>query len=326
MKKRNATREVRAVLWLLPVLGVVSWLVWAAARTNLGAPSDTADIAAPAAAAGSPPGEAWQAQPDGVVTAAAETAADAPASLQTAAPADSLFVFDPNTVEYHDLVRLGFGRGEALGIVKYRARGKVFEIAEDFAACYQVSEAMYRRLAPYIRIGERYRLRPFERRAAPSYGAGRDGPSSLHGAGRADTAAVPARRPLVDLNTADSATLRSVSGIGPATVGAIMRYRERLGGFADVRQLADVRGVTPDNLARIITQVVADPAAVRRIAVNTAPTATLAAHPCIGPEAARRLARHRALHGPWRGAEDLAAAGLLTPDSLARLVPYLDFN
>ena len=41
---------------------------------------------------------------------------------------DSLFVFDPNTIDYHSLLALGFSRNEALGIVKFRARGKRFEI------------------------------------------------------------------------------------------------------------------------------------------------------------------------------------------------------
>ena len=41
----------------------------------------------------------------------------------------------------------------------------------------------------------------------------------------------PVRSGLIELNGADSATLRSVVGIGEKSVMAIIRYRERLGGF-----------------------------------------------------------------------------------------------
>ncbi len=51
------------------------------------------------------------------------------------------------------------GRQQTRQHLYWTERGKVFEIPEDFAACYQVSEEMYRRLKPFIRIGEKYRLR-----------------------------------------------------------------------------------------------------------------------------------------------------------------------
>ena len=43
---------------------------------------------------------------------------------------DSLFTFDPNTVTYQELLALGFEKHTAVSLLKYRARGKVFEIAD----------------------------------------------------------------------------------------------------------------------------------------------------------------------------------------------------
>ncbi|MBQ4280448.1 MAG: helix-hairpin-helix domain-containing protein [Rikenellaceae bacterium] len=63
-----------------------------------------------------------------------------------------LFGFDPNTVTKEELVRLGFTPRQAQGILNYRAAGKRFYEAEDFADCYTVSDEMYARLEPYIRI------------------------------------------------------------------------------------------------------------------------------------------------------------------------------
>lgn len=75
----------------------------------------------------------------------------APAAAAPEAAAAELFEFDPNTVDYRALRRLGFSKQDAAGVLRYRAAGKVFRIAEDFAACYQVSDSMYDRLEPYIR-------------------------------------------------------------------------------------------------------------------------------------------------------------------------------
>lgn len=44
----------------------------------------------------------------------------------------------------------------------------------------------------------------------------------------------------LELNTADSAALDGVRGIGPYYAGRIVRYREQLGGFCSVRQLKEL--------------------------------------------------------------------------------------
>lgn len=47
----------------------------------------------------------------------------------------------------------------------------------------------------------------------------------------------------LNLNTATAAQLDTLPGIGPALAAAILRERDRRGGFTDVGQLRDVRGI-----------------------------------------------------------------------------------
>jgi competence ComEA-like helix-hairpin-helix protein len=197
---------------------------------------------------------------------------------------------------------------------------------------------MYRRLAPYIRIGEEFRLKPFARRAPdltpvatqpavrPPEGAGDElnGPTGEEVRRmRPDRENQPV---LVDLNTADSATLISVSGIGPATVRSIMEYRARLGGFADVEQLAEVRGVTEQNYERILPQIFVDPAVIKKININFAPAKDLAQHPYIRAAALRKLLNQRQLKGGWRTPDELEKDDIFTTEELVKLSPYLVFN
>ncbi len=356
--RRFSVREARAVLWLLPVLAVAGWLVrevvradsWAKARDEGAAfdPSVKTDGNILSTETRNDPGLAdWidsstsSPRNDGAATFSGE---------EEGSNAPQLFTFDPNTIEYHDLVRLGFERNEALGIIKYRERGKVFEIPEDFAACFQVSEAMYRRLEPWIRIGEEFRLKRWaearreEARARSSLRGDEVDEGILNpesGLLRAESdVGVPiprnddvggvsfsgSERPLVDLNTADSAALIAVSGIGPGTVGRIMEYRARLGGFVDVSQLAEVRGVTEQNYERMIEQIYVDPAVIQKIDINFAPAKSLASHPYMRAEALRKLLKERQLKGGWRTVEELAQDDIFTAEELAKLGPYLIFN
>jgi len=62
---------------------------------------------------------------------------------------------------------------------------------------------------------------------------------------------------MVDLNTADSAALETLPGIGPATAAAIISHRESHGRFATVDALVAVRGIGPATLEQIRDRVVA---------------------------------------------------------------------
>ena len=62
------------------------------------------------------------------------------------------FRFNPNTVSFEDLQRLGFSEKQAQSILNYRAKGGRFRRPSDFAASFVVSDSVYRRLEPYISI------------------------------------------------------------------------------------------------------------------------------------------------------------------------------
>ena len=47
----------------------------------------------------------------------------------------------------------------------------------------------------------------------------------------------------VDINTADRATLMTLSGVGAAFADRIIEYREENGGFKAVQELTNIRGI-----------------------------------------------------------------------------------
>ncbi|MDV8000684.1 helix-hairpin-helix domain-containing protein [Rhodococcus sp. IEGM 1408] len=79
--------------------------------------------------------------------------------------------------------------------------------------------------------------------AAPNAGA----PAAAPGAPGAPAAGGG----LVNLNSADAATLDTLPGVGPVTAAAILSWRAANGSFASVDQLAEVDGIGPATLARL---------------------------------------------------------------------------
>ncbi len=295
---------------------------------------------------------------------------------------DSLFTFDPNTVTYEQLRKMGFPRQTAVGIVKYRAAGKVFAIREDFALCYGVTDSMYARLKPYINIGaqfaakprterrdtttrqraDRFVPRPFEpfstdtvgyaylrligfsARQAKAFLKYRDIYGPLHDMDELrDCYAVSERMAdslsryvvfpepdphegLVEINTADSAALRSVAGIGARTVVAIMEYRRLLGGFCSTAQIAELKCVTKENFERISKQIYCDSCVISKIDINFAPASQLERHPYMTREAIRKITNARKSKGGWDSVGQMIEEHIFTREQATALAPYLRFG
>lgn len=201
--------------------------------------------------------------------------------------------FRIDTVGVRYLRAIGaLSKRQAEAFVRWRDLNGIYDM-EELRACYVVSDSVAAALAPYV---------IFPERALP-----------------------PIQRP-VNLNTADSATLRTVAGIGEKTVGAILHYRERLGGFRTVEQLAEVPGVTERNYEKILKQIYCDSCEIRKIDINFASPKVLGRHPYIAPQALRKLLKQRQLKGGWSTAEELIEQHILTREETARLAPYLQFG
>ena len=310
---------------------------------------------------------------------------------KSATAADSVIVgepfeFDPNTVEYEELLALGFSKYSANALLHWRAGGKVFSLKEDLHIVRGVSDSLYFALKPYIVIGDKYRQQP-RRYESRNYDYGS---RSRHERGkpdrpfRIDTASVeylatigfsqrqaevivdyrqmrggfytmedfarcyvvdstmcdlladyiifPERetaareKPRIEINSADSATLRSVTGIGERSVVEILEYRRRLGGFHDLNQLAEVKSVTESNFEKILTQIYCDSCNISKIDINFATQTQLDEHPYIGRKKLRKLFHKRELKGGWSRIEEMVDDGIFTDEEAEKVRPYLRFT
>ncbi|MDR3185183.1 MAG: helix-hairpin-helix domain-containing protein [Prevotellaceae bacterium] len=129
--------------------------------------------------------------------------------------------------------------------------------------------------------------------------------------------------PIVDLNSADTNTLRLVRGIGAYFARSIVKYREQLGGYAHIQQLLDIRNVDPDRLAQWMPQLTLDTAKIVKIDLATADEQTLRQHPYIGYYAARGIVHFRTTQGAQACTlRALVENNILNSDVAGRLMPY----
>lgn len=252
------------------------------------------------------------------------------------------FLFDPNEADSTMLLRLGLAPFQVRAIYRYRAKGGRYSEVEDFSRVYRMTVEQWEHLRPLVRIGRRYRLvaqsgivgkRSVRGGGYDAYGGaerGRDsvvrGRDSVERRRDSVRASYPKKFDdgvVIDLNVADSATLCRVPGIGVYNASRIVRYRRRLGGFVDVRQLLELEGFPADALAWL---EVRDSAAVQRLDVNHMSERRLMRHPYMGYYRAAEIVVYRRVHGSLPSIDVLAGLPHFSEDDIARLRPYLSFD
>jgi len=239
------------------------------------------------------------------------------------------FAFDPNTADSATLVRLGLAAWQARAVLHYREHGGRYHRAEDFKRVPGMTPEVYERLAPVIRIAWQFQtyedLGELEVDAEEAR-ARRQVRDSLHQQRRDSIEALG--RPqkfremvILELNTADSLTLQRIPGIGPLRAQKIVEYRERLGGFWSVSQLAELQ-VVPNEVAPWLR---VDKRLVKKLNVNTMSVAELARHPYMGFARAKAIAEYRRTHGRIANLAVLTLLPHFTEAVVDRLEPYLEY-
>ena len=130
---------------------------------------------------------------------------------------------------------------------------------------------------------------------------------------------------IVNVNSSSSEELQKVSGIGEFYAERIVDYRQQLGGFISLAQVAETPGLRDSafqNFRAYLTIAQQEP---RWIRINQLTKQQLAKHPYITWKQAEIIVLNRRNHGNYKSREDLLATIVLDNATVDRLMPYLDF-
>lgn len=128
---------------------------------------------------------------------------------------------------------------------------------------------------------------------------------------------------MFELNTADTAQLQCLKGVGPVTADRLIRYRKQLGGYYNLAQLAEIKGLYPDVLARLQASLTVEPSHIVKIDLNKASLEKLKAHPYLDFYQAKVIVELRKARKKLTSLEELAAFKEFTPADLDRLQWYV---
>lgn len=218
---------------------------------------------------------------------------------------NNLIAFDPNTHSEAGWLAFGLSAKTVGTIMKFRQKGGRFRTPEDLRRIYGLHPDQAEQLIPYVQIPESASAatNKFPAKSPSSFSSS---PSTLP-----------------DINQADSAAWEALPGIGPKLASRIIKFREALGGFYQVNQVAEVFGL-PDSVYKLILpRLTCRPGQQIRLSLNEASVEELSRHPYIRRSLASRLIAYRNAHGSFTAIGQLLNVHALDSLTYLRLVPYI---
>jgi len=226
-----------------------------------------------------------------------------------------LFYFDPNTLSPEGWKKLGLRDKTIRTIRNFLSKGGKFREEKDIGKIYGLAKPEVERLLPYVRLKRsnfttEYGRKPGIRYAKPYT---RD------------------ERPMVspvEVNTADTAAFIALPGIGSKLASRIVLFREKLGGFHSIDQVAEVYGI-PDSTFQLIRSrlvMAAGLPPLKMLHINSDDADKLKQHPYVRWNIANAIVQFRHQHGPFKSIEQLQQIDLVSPAILKKLTPYVSLE
>lgn len=211
------------------------------------------------------------------------------------------FYFNPNLLPSEQWSRMGLKDWQIKVIKKYEAKGGKFYDKEDFKRMFCISPSEYAILEPFISIPEQ---------------------KNTLSVRKAEVKEIK-KKAMVDLNTADSATLLTLYGIGPSFAKRIVKYRNLLGGFVSKSQLLEVYGFDQDRLDKISDFCELSTAGVKKININVVKTEELKKHPYFDYYSAKAIVDQRIILRKFTSLEQIKAIPLIHDELFNKIKNYL---
>ena len=219
----------------------------------------------------------------------------------------SLFYFDPNTLSGEGWKKLGI-RGKTITTIQnYISKGGKFYKPEDISKIWGLHKDEVQRLLPFVSILQQ---------TIPVYPGkkifdNKSYPKIIY-------KIIP-----VDINTADTIAFIALPGIGSKLANRIINFRDKLGGFYKVEQVAETFALPDSTFQKIKANLILTSATVKKININTATLDELKIHPYIRYNLASAIVQYRLQHGVFLTISDIKKIMMVTEEIYLKLAPYL---
>ena len=220
---------------------------------------------------------------------------------------DSLFSFNPNTLDDEGWILLGLSSKQLSIFRNYQKSGVVFYNKEELKKCFAISEEFTDKVSDFIIFPEKEisSKKEFKQEKIKK---------------KHDILI------MVELNSADSITLISINGIGPFYAKQIIKYRSDLGGFLSYSQFSEIWGLEKLDLNKIKLQTTLDTALIQKININSSTVDELRMHPYFRYKQANTIINYRSQHGNFKEIKDIQKIVLIDSQLFRKIAPYLKIH
>lgn len=229
----------------------------------------------------------------------------------------NLAAFDPNTADTTIFLSLGLPSWMIKNILRYREKQGRFHHPEDFRKIYGLAEEQYQTLLPYIRIREKRQSIAESRQSKDTIQL-----LTMQSNTPRDTLFKYQPGTVISLNSADTAELKKIPGIGSNIARKIVNYRKRLGAFHRIEQLQEIQ-LKAEKLRPWFS---IDAGQIRRINLNKASMEHMMRHPYINFYQAKVIVEYRKKKGNINSLKQLSLYDEFTPADFERLEPYVCYD
>ncbi|MFK8283851.1 helix-hairpin-helix domain-containing protein [Capnocytophaga canis] len=149
---------------------------------------------------------------------------------------DTIYPFNPNYITDYKGYILGMSTEEIDRLLAFRKQGKFVNSTQEFQNITKISDSLLKKIAPAFKFPEWV-----NNKKSNDYQKVKTSLTSSH-------------KEKQDINTATKEQLMEVKGVGNVLSDRILKYKERLQGFVEMDQLAEVYGLETDVVERLKIQ------------------------------------------------------------------------
>jgi competence protein ComEA len=224
-----------------------------------------------------------------------------------------LFFFNPNTASDLEMKSLGF-RDKTISVIKnYLSKGGKFRKPEDLKKVYGLFPDEYERLAPFIKIETSDNIQFAEKLNQPEAFQQVQKTKPDHSDHYYER---------VEINQADTTQLIALPGIGSKLSQRIINFREKLGGFYKIEQVAETFGLA-DSVFQQIKKYLKISTQPKLMNINTATVDEMKIHPYIKYALAKAIVAYKNEHGSFKKLDDLKNVMSVSDEVFEKVKNYL---